>query len=73
MGARTASFLKDLENRNACVGLAGIILGSGNGQMGSQNCRQQQYALDLPDKSQRASRHTMSVMHVVVAGIIIPR
>ena len=33
MGARTTSFLKDLEHRNACVGLAGNNLElAGNGK-----------------------------------------
>ena len=53
MGIRTTSVLKDLEHRNACVGLAGNnpkLAGNGN-----QSCRQQQYAIDLADKSRRRS------------------
>ena len=64
MGGRTTSVLKDLEHRNACVGLAGNNLELADN--GSQNCRQQQYALDLADKSRRTSRHNISVMHVLV-------
>ena len=37
--------------------------------MQSQNCKQQQYTLDLADKSRRAGRHT--VIHVLVNWPII--
>ena len=53
MSAGTTSVLKDLKHRNACVGLASNNLElAGNGK---PNCRQQQYALDLVDKSRHRS------------------
>ena len=39
--------------------------------MGSQNCSQQQYTLDFADKGRRASRHNISVIHVLVLLAII--
>ena len=60
MGARATSVLKDIEHRNACVGLAGNNLElAGNGKPELQATA---IALDLADKSQRASRDNMSVM-----------
>ena len=58
-------FKKDLEHCNACVDLAGNNLEL-HRQWETKSFRQQQYALDLADKSRRASRHNMSVMHVLV-------
>ena len=64
MGTRITSFFKDLEHRNACVGLAGNNLElAGNGKSELQATAN---TLDLVDKSRRASRHNMSAMHVLV-------
>ena len=51
MGARTTSVLKDLEHRSACVGLAGNNLELAGNE--KPELRQQQYTLDLADKSRR--------------------
>ena len=65
MGARTTSDIKDLEHGNAYVGLAANNLElAGNGK--SELQASAIYTLDLADKSRRARRHNMSVIHVLV-------
>ena len=64
MGARTTSVFKDLEHRNACVGLAGNNLelaGNGKPELQATAIRSR-----FSGKSGRASRHKISVMHVLV-------
>ena len=64
MAARTTSVLKDLEHRNACVGLAGNNLElAGNGK---QEPQETSIRSIFSEKSRRASRHNMVVMHVLV-------